>query len=211
MKNYIAVTFLFFNFFITELALAKSPNLPPEKVVTREDDAFTFEKLEPFTAVYVDKFNGLKWGNRLPGHYSNGARTRGAFDAKKCTYVENYIGATVKVEDSEAAMACKSIGARLPTKEEYFSLIENFRHEYVGSSPALTGVGRKQMADVFQDISLVDEGIKTDRQWFWTSSTIANNPCYGYEFSVYYGAVDHYYRDYHIRAGHQIYVRCVQD
>lgn len=116
-----------------------------------------------FVAVYTDKLNGLSWSKALPDHYSNGCvASSGQYSSSKCTYDNVASGnRQVRVEDSEAAKACRNIGARLPTKEEFESLIRNFDYsEEHRSFPQLTNKGNADMQAIFGDMD----------NYFWSSS-----------------------------------------
>lgn len=109
-----------------------------------------------FVAVYTDSKNNLAWSKALPGTYTNGCLdAHGKYDANKCTWPG--IGL-----DSAAGKACKEIGASLPTKFQYESLIRSFGHHFdsVQNVPFLTEKGQAQMQAVFGDMP----------NYFWTSS-----------------------------------------
>lgn len=84
-----------------------------------------------FAPVYTDSSNNLFWTKALPGTFSNGCiDVNGKYDGRKCTLETDANGVpifvdgawTVKVDDSDAARACRDIGARLPTKKEIESI-----------------------------------------------------------------------------------------
>lgn len=86
--------------------------------------------------IYTDSSKNLFWSKPLPDTYTNS-------------------------EDSEAEQACQILEARLPTKEEYESLIGCFEHNNDSHGPRLTPQGKKQMQAIFGD---------DIKNWFWSSS-----------------------------------------
>ena len=150
-----------------------------------------------FESVFIDDAYNLAWSRALPGEYSNGcASNTGKFDQSKCTYEMSKDGkALTGTNESQAAQACRDIGARLPTQEEYKRLIRRFEHvtkgvnvntpkekslyekflglvfdplleiENVPAYQQLTNRGIAQMNDVFGDMG---------RGEFWTSSADPN-------------------------------------
>ena len=132
----------------------------------------------PSVFVYTDTGNSLSWTSALPGpRYKNGCLdVNGHDDATKCTYDVGVDGThQVRVEDSAAAKACRDlrdsagnlVGARLPTKAEYESLIRNMGQEGVDFingvyGPYLTVTGQARMVEIFRDTP----------DWFWTSTVL---------------------------------------
>lgn len=116
-----------------------------------------------FQTVYIDHSNSLSWSKMLSGTYSNGCEADNGsnFDSNKCTFEIGKDGSQqVKVDDSNAAKACKAVGGRLPTKPEYESLIRKFNHSEENYGPGLTVKGMAEIQGVFRDMN----------HWFWTSS-----------------------------------------
>lgn len=118
-----------------------------------------------FTAVYTDSSNRLSWSRKIPGTYTNGCVVPN--DRYRREYFCGFeiipgTGPQIKVDGSAAAKVCRDMGARLPTKSEYESLIRNFEHVRESNRYLLTPKGVADMQKVFGD---------TDQQtWFWTSS-----------------------------------------
>ncbi len=94
--------------------------------------------------VYKDKINGVSWSSGLSDKYSNG-----------CTLKSNPKNKVECNGISAAASACLDLKARLPTVDEYNSLIENFDHYNSAGSPplllSLTSAGINDMKNVFKD------------------------------------------------------------
>ena len=138
-------------------------------------------KAAVFVAVYTDPSNGLKWSKALPSFYTNGCiGFGGKYDASECTSVMVAGGGLqVKVEDSDAARACRLIGAMLPTKEEYESLIRNFDKTEESHGPKLTAKGKSDMNAIFGDGGYI----------FWSASVSENFPEVAFKFDSDFGAV----------------------
>ena len=117
-----------------------------------------------FTPVYTDPSNGLKWGSAISGTYSNGCTdSTGTYKDSMCTYIAGSNPGVhfVKNENSDAAVACQGIGARLPTGSEYYSLIAQFDHDTMNDgSIELSIKGNQEMQSTFGDMT----------DWFWSSS-----------------------------------------
>lgn len=156
-----------------------------------------------FRSVYTDNINKLSWSKALPGEYSNGCvNSDGRWDSSKCT-LENGANGTleVKLEDSNAAKACRNIGARLPTEREYDSLIQNFPHtkkqcfwDAAKTCSRLTPQGIEYMQSVFGDMNNL----------FWSSSVDSKNPLVAFDFDGREGDIYYAYRNINYKA-----VRCV--
>ena len=116
-----------------------------------------------FAPVYKDSINKLSWSKMLPGDYSNGSvGANGRLDDSKNTFEKGPDGnLRVKVEDSNAAKACRNVGGRLPTTSEYESLVRNFDHFEARFGPEFTDKGIRDMRAVFGE---------TAGHWAWTSS-----------------------------------------
>ena len=139
------------------------------------------ESAHAFTTVYTDSNNKLSWSKKLPGTYSNGCvDANGQPDTSKCTFETLPDGShQVKVDDSNAAIACKKIGARLPTESEFESLIRNFDHREKRYGPRLTDKGIADMQTVFGDMNY----------WFWSSSVSSYDSGVGYGLNGDYGGL----------------------
>lgn len=99
------------------------------------------EAPEVFQPVFVDPYTGLTWGKTLAKKYSNGCTYFNRItkmqdlDYFKC-HKDNELlksssfldenGLKVIDKNSDAAKACQSIGARLPTEYELSRLLQNF-------------------------------------------------------------------------------------
>lgn len=107
--------------------------------------------------------------------YRNGCvDSTGTYDGSKCTYENGSDGfRQVKVADSDAAKACSEIGARLPTKPEFESLIRRFDYTEHAYGPELTHKGVTEMQNIFGDM------------WnaFWSSSVDATSGDYANFFN----------------------------
>jgi hypothetical protein len=127
-----------------------------------------------FEPIYTDAANRLQWGKMLTGTYSNGcAGANGLYDYGKCTVEKGADGnLQVKVADSNAAKACRDMGARLPTKPEFESLIRQFDHFEKSDGPGLTESGVAGVKKVFGE-----------RLASWSSSATPYNAYY-FEFGV---------------------------
>ncbi|MBK9322953.1 MAG: hypothetical protein IPM97_08420 [Bdellovibrionaceae bacterium] len=118
-----------------------------------------------FVPVYRDKKNNLSWSASLPGYYTNGCVNRhGDFDRAKCTFQAMADGTyQVKIDDSNAAKNCQIIGARLPTKFEYESLMRDFEYTELGNGElVLTNKGDDDMQAIFRETD--------EYAYFWTST-----------------------------------------
>lgn len=110
-----------------------------------------------------ESFNKLSW-KRLPGTYTNGCVFANGQWTSYCNMEGSKGNFQVKVADSNAAKACRDLGAgaRLPTVSELESLIRSYEHTTVeGFGPRLTSNGFAAMETVFGDIR------KTS---FWSST-----------------------------------------
>ena len=130
--------------------------------VATEASVFQFE------VAYTDQ-SGLSWSTEIPGLYTNGCvDAYGYFDRGKCSFETGSDGSLqVKVDDSNAAKACRDIGARLPTKSEFESLIRDFGHTEEFNGLRLTEAGRTDMHIKFGDGMI---------NWFWSSSVSSIGP-----------------------------------
>lgn len=142
-----------------------------------------------FHTAYTDRYNNLFWSRALPGMYRNGCQLgEGFFHVlSKCNVEAGpYQSILVKADESDAANACKAIGARLPTRAEFLSLIVNFDHtDYPQlGGPILTERGGAAMGDVFGDMAGVPK-----RQGFWTSTVLRKDSDRAYVFSASTGDV----------------------
>ncbi len=158
---------------ISTYALDKKESNSRDQVALSEvtaDHSAKEVQASKFITVYTDKLNGLSWSKALPGTYSNGCASNSAYDPLKCTF--DVVGGSrqVRVEDSEAAKACREIGARLPTKEEFESLIRNF--DIKQYSLGLTDNGVAQMQVIFGDMN----------NWFWSASVSSSIPDFAFAF-----------------------------
>lgn len=122
----------------------------------------------PPQPAYTDPSNNVRWLAELPETYTHGCFEGGSPGGIRCTLSrtrENLFEAVE--EDSDAAKACRDIGARLPTQGEIISLLRNFDHEeqrvnqYV-TSPVLTEKGFKEMEAKLGDM----------KHSYWSSSVI---------------------------------------
>ena len=118
-----------------------------------------------FETVFIDRSINLAWSSAISGTYSNGCTNEADYYSKsKCSVTKTAEAAVqVSVDDSAAARACRNFGARLPTRQEYESLMKNFDllpSRYLSTSPFLSEKGVRDMQSVFKD---------TDNL-FWTSS-----------------------------------------
>lgn len=140
-----------------------------------------------FTGVYTDRLNKVSWSERQ-GIFSNGCvDSNGNYDPKKCTLETDAASRhQVEVESSRAATVCRDIGARLPTKIEFESLIRNFDHAEASFGPYLTYRGQGEMRNALDDRH-------TDPfDLLWTSSVDPKSPERAFVFSGYnYGHVGH--------------------
>lgn len=173
-------------------------NTLPERQQLNDQVDARIQKLETgqFVPVYTDVRNGLSWGLELPGEYTNGCvGANGQYEISKCTFKTLTDGSrVVKEDDSSAAIACKKIGARLPTEAEFMSLIRSFDH-YIPrvGGPRLTAKGKADMLTVFGDEHL----------WFWSSLVISNDSDYAAVFDGSNGGITLYNREFRFA------VRCV--
>jgi hypothetical protein len=151
------------------LTLEQCKQAYKEAIERRERSSGKNVSVGLFQTVYIDHhyYSNLSWGKMLSGTYSNGCEADGKFDSNKCTFEIREDGSRqVRVDDSNAAKACKAVGGRLPTKPEYESLIRNFNHSEENYGPALTVKGMAEMKGSFRDMN----------RWFWTSS-VGLHPC----------------------------------
>lgn len=176
--------------------------------------------LEP-RVVFVDPANGIRWTKALQKAkyphdfiwlYNGCVDSEGHYQSSKCTMKRGPDGKfQVVVEDSDAALACKQVGARLPTKQEYESLMLNFEHD-TQYRIRLTYKGIKQLMGIFKDV-YVNEFDGAISGYFATSTIFNGERDWAYSFDqgqdgVYdprYGKIDINLRYY------PSYVRCVKD
>lgn len=125
-------------------------------------------RLEKFEPVYTDNSLKLKWGRPLVYSYSNGCRSsedgmyNGWPEYEFCTYYQS--SKDSYLDDSANScveQACNRIGSRLPTREEYISLLKNFEHQGNDSNIRLTQKGLAQMNKAFG---------KLRGGFYWTST-----------------------------------------
>ena len=110
---------------------------------------------EKFVVAFIDKSARLEWSRALNYEYKNG-----------CGNFENdgVFTCSADQSSSEASIACRNIGARLPTKAEYISMILNFDHRYSHDHHLeVTKIGAEKMDSVFQD------GKNLGNYIFWSS------------------------------------------
>ncbi len=122
---------------------------------------------DEFGSVFTDPANNLSWAKALPGRYSNGCVDQnGNYYSPFCYLkMDPIIGAVMEngyyeIDPwrSNAARACDAIDARLPTRNEYQSFVQQFDHDDRGR---LTSRGVAAMQKIFGDI---------DSKWWWTST-----------------------------------------
>ena len=132
--------------------------------------------------IFKDKKIG--WTSKISGNLSNGCRDQNeVWVEEKCSKKTASEGnSQIIVEDSNAALACQKIGARLPTLVEFQSLIEKFDHivnetENRGSEkgPSLTLKGIQEMNSVFGDMK---------NNILWTSTMYKDSNAYVYYFET---------------------------
>lgn len=123
-----------------------------------------------FVSVFTDPANDVSWSKALPSRYSNGCvNQNGYFYIYLCRQNENFVNGfstpvlvngyyEVDLLRSDADRACYAIGASLPTKRDYQSLVRQFDHDDRGR---LTSAGVAAMQDVFSDV---------DSKWWWTKT-----------------------------------------
>lgn len=122
---------------------------------------------ETFVEVYRDTLNGLSWSSAPYATMTNGCATSANHeDNNLCTLVELDEQLYIKPKDSEAARYCSSMGARLPTKVEFESLIRNFEFTEEKKGPQLTSKGRDDMKAIFNDTDGLGEFYDLG---FWSS------------------------------------------
>lgn len=196
-------------FIIIVAALATLPKSPQAlaQVVGKYREVGNVSKINSglhsrrFEVVYRDKSNGLNWGRALDGKYTNGCvDSTGKFEASKCTFEIINGFRQVVPKDSDAALACSAIGARLPTFQEYESLIKSFDYSVGGwFDPYLTTKGLSEMNAIFSDMN----GKKPI--FFWSSSLTEH----GEDFAMTLYVFDNQaYRDGDTRHARNL-VRCV--
>jgi hypothetical protein len=118
-----------------------------------------------FQPVYTDRLDGIQWGAELPGTFTHGCFQGGSPGGRHCTYTTVGYSVQAVVDDSDAARACKALGARLPTYFEIMSLIRNFDHKEVAQGerfalPIITDQGFKDMEKSLGDM----------KKYYWSSS-----------------------------------------
>ena len=120
---------------------------------------------------FTDKFNGLSWSVNLPGQYTNGCI--GYSKEKPCSLVPSKnVGERPNVgEDSEAQMACRKLGGRLPTYRDFRSLLNNFRVPNIGDNNIEDGyLDMEKLRSVFGNGKFNEINSWYSSEQYWTSS-----------------------------------------
>lgn len=144
--------------------------------------SLTAGSVPQFVAVYTDPSNKLAWSAGSVLQMGNGCENHeGYFDISQCSVSVNASGKRmVDPNDSNAAKECQKVGARLPTREEYKSLVKQFDHIPeghecnpmlgAGKGPCLTSLGIQAMNAIFKDM-----GESAEDRFFWTASVSATS------------------------------------
>jgi len=112
--------------------------------------------------------------------------------------VMDQAGDDISMNHKNATEYCKSIGAKLPSKEDFIRL-----REYFG---ALPGSDKGYFPQVLPHLTYLEQG-KTVRGYaLWSSSFLPYDLDHVSIFNSYYGEFDHYYRHW---VGYHNPVRCV--